>query len=221
MKILLLLVLATSSLADENAAADSPWQSLFDGETLAGWVNGKGEPISEQDWIAEEGVLTCKSKGSGSLISKREFGDFELQFDWKITARGNSGLKYRLAKFGDRWLGLEYQILDDEGHPDATNGPIRQSAALYDLKPAADDKPLKAVGEWNRGRIVVKEGVVTHFLNGQEVMKLVIPSPEWDERFAKSKYAKKQGFGVNERGKLMLQDHGDVVSYRNLRIREF
>lgn len=218
----LFLLLAISSFASADEATDGgKWQSIFDGESLAGWTDGKGKAIEEGNWVAEDGELTRESGGSGSLFSAKDYGDFEFSFEWKISEKGNSGVKYRLAKYGDKWLGLEYQVLDDSGHPDAKNGPIRQSAALYDLKPASDAKELKAVGEWNQSRIMVKEGVVTHYLNGKEVMRLEIPSEEWDERFAKSKYKKTKGFGVNERGHLQLQDHNDVVSYRNLKVREF
>lgn len=215
------LMVASSFGMAEEKSDEAVWQSLFDGETLAGWTNGKGEAVEEGNWVAEGGELTRKSGGSGSLHSAKDYGDFDFSFEWKISEKGNSGVKYRLTKFDGKWLGLEYQVLDDTSHPDGKNGPIRQSAALYDLKPASEAKVLKAVGEWNQSRIMVKDGVVTHFLNGEEVVRLEIPSEEWKERFGKSKYKKTEGFGVNARGYLQLQDHGDVVSYRNLKIREF
>lgn len=216
------VVLVASSFCWAEEKQDGvPWQSLFDGETLAGWTDGEGKAIVEGNWTAADGVLTRKAGGSGSLFSAKDYGDFEFTFEWKILEKGNSGVKYRLAKFDGKWLGLEYQILDDARHPDGKNRPIRQSAALYDLKPAKTEKKLKAIGEWNQGRIVVKDGVVSHFLNHKEVVRLEIPSAEWHERFAKSKYKKTKGFGINARGHLQLQDHGDVVSYRNLKIREF
>ena len=222
-KCLIAIALMISSIqADEKQEEhEGPWLFLFDGETLAGWTDGEGKAVEEGSWVAQEGVLTLQSGGTGSLFSAKEYGDFEFSFEWRISKNGNSGVKYRLAKFGGKWLGLEYQVLDDEGHPDGKNGPIRQAAALYDLKPPSDGKKLKAVGEWNQSRIVVREGVVTHYLNGKEVVTLQIPSEEWTERFEKSKYQKTKGFGVNEKGLLQLQDHKDVVSYRNLKIREF
>jgi hypothetical protein len=125
-----------------------------------------------------------------------------------------------VADFGGNLLGLEYQILDDDNHPDGRNGRDRQAAALYDLKPAIEGKPLEPVGEWNKSRIVVRDGEVSHFLNGEEVMKIEVPSAEWEKRFKESKYARTQGFGINQQGRLMLQDHHDEVSFRNLKIRE-
>lgn len=219
-KSLIATVLMIGLIQAEEKKSAEKWQSLFDGETLAGWTDGEGKAVEEGHWVAEGGVLTRESEGSGSLFSAKEYGDFEFSFEWKISEKGNSGVKYRLAQYDGKWLGLEYQILDDANHPDGKNGPIRQSAALYDLKPTSDLKKLKPVGEWNQSRIKVHEGVVTHYLNGAEVVRLEIPSAEWEERFAKSKYKKTKGFGVNQRGYLQLQEHGDVVSYRKLKISE-
>lgn len=218
--LLYLLFFAGFSAADEKKPAKD-WELLFDGETLTGWTNSEGKPVEEGKWVAEGGVLSRKSLGAGSLFSAKEYRDFEFSFEWKISSQGNSGVKYRLANYDGKWLGLEYQILDDDGHPDGKNGPIRQAAALYDLKPPVEDKKLDPVGEWNQSRIVVKEGIVIHFLNGQEVVRLKIPSKEWETRFAKSKYQKTKGFGVNTKGFLQLQDHADDVAFRNLKIREF
>ena len=217
---LLVLMIASSFGSAEEKSDEAAWKSLFDGETLTGWTDGQGKAVEEGNWVAEDGVLTRKSAGTGSLHTAQEYGDFDFSFEWKISDTGNSGVKYRLTKFDGKWLGLEYQVLDDEKHPDGKNGPTRHSAALYDLKPANDAKVLKPVGEWNQSRIMVKDGVVTHYLNGKEVVRLEIPSEEWDERFGKSKYSKTEGFGINERGFIQLQDHGDVVSFRNLKIRE-
>lgn len=208
-------------IAEEAGSTAETWQSLFDGETLVGWTNDQGEPMKEGKWVAEDGVLRLTAGGGGALFSEKEYGDFEFSFEWNISEKGNSGVKYRLKKFEGKWLGLEYQVLDDEGHPDGKNGADRQAAALYDLKPAKEGKPVNPVGEWNTGRIVVKDGVVSHYLNGEQVIRLEIPSEEWKECFEASKYKKIEGFGVNEKGFLHLQDHGDEVAYRNLRLREF
>lgn len=213
------------SAALVNAAEKSPaeplWKPLFDGETLSGWTNAKGKEVKEGNWVAEDGILTRKSGGSGSLVTEKEFGDFEFAFEWKISEGGNSGVKYRVQNYGNQVLGLEYQILDDSKHPDGKNGGVRQTAALYDLKEANEQKKPNPVGEWNQSRILVKEGVVTHYLNGEEVMRLEIPSEEWEKRFKASKYKKNEGFGVNAQGRIMLQDHGNEVSFRELKIREF
>lgn len=215
------LLLSWSLLqAEQDSPAEQGWVSLFDGQTLQGWTTAKGEPLEEGKWVAEDGVLTRKAQGAGEIFSEKEYGDFEFSFEWKISKNGNSGVKYRVAAYGSQFLGLEYQILDDEGHPDSKK-LNHQTAALYDLKVAAADKPMNAVGEWNRSRILVREGKVQHYLNDALVMEIEIPSEDWNERFLKSKYARNKGFGTNSRGRLLLQDHGDEVFFRNLRIREF
>ncbi|MDP0491281.1 MAG: DUF1080 domain-containing protein [Verrucomicrobiota bacterium JB023] len=208
--LIFLLALSGSLIGGEE------WRSLFDGETLTGWTNPKGEPAKEGGWIAKDGVLYRKSL-AGDLLTKERFRDFEFSFEWKISEGGNSGVKYRVRE--DR-LGLEYQILDDEKHPDGKK-LSRQSAALYDLKATIADKGLKPPGEWNKGRILVRDGVVKHYLNGKLVVELAIPSEEWEQRYAESKYTKHEGFGLNEEGRILLQDHRDDVWFRHLKIRTF
>ncbi|MEM9080481.1 MAG: DUF1080 domain-containing protein [Verrucomicrobiota bacterium] len=203
-----------------SVMAEEGWVSLFDGETLAGWTNGKGEAMAEGKWVAEGGLLHRKSLGAGSLFTEKEYGDFAMEFEWKISKGGNSGVKYRLQQIEGKWLGLEYQVLDDENFKGGEVKAEHEAAGLYDLK-APEGRDLKAVGEWNQARIEVKEGVVRHFLNGALVMELAIPGEEWEERFEKSKYRKAKGFGVNARGKIHLQDHGNQVWFRYLRIQEY
>ena len=216
--------LAGASATAEKAAPEKPapeeeWVSLFDGDTLAGWCNKDGQPVTEGKWTAEDGVLSRATKGAGDLYSAKMYGDFELAFDWKIETGSNSGVKYRVQKINGKMLGLEYQILDDQNHPDNKDRD-HQTAALYDLKSTIEGKPMKTVGEWNSSRIVVSKGLVQHFLNGTLVVEIQIPSQEWTQRFAKSKYKASEGFGLNEKGYLMLQDHRDPVSFRYLKIRK-
>jgi len=209
------------SLFGEEIKEDAKkWGSGFDGETLAGWTDAKGADVKEGKWSAEEGVLVRAAEGAGDLFSKLEYGDYEFSFEWKISEGGNSGVKYRVAAYGDQLLGLEYQLLDDDKHPDSKDEDHR-TAALYDLKVASDAKALNPVGEWNASRIVVRDGTLQHYLNGALVVEIKVPSAEWDERFAQSKYAKHKGFGTNAKGRLMLQDHGNEVSFRALKIREY
>ena len=212
-------LLTSIASADEKPSEKSDWISLFDGETLAGWTDQKGKEKEEGKWTAENGVLFRAADGAGQLYSAEKFGDFEFSFEWKIEKGSNSGVKYRVQDIEGQMLGLEYQILDDENHPDSKK-LNHQTGALYDLKPTIGEKPLKPVGEWNTSIIKVEKGLVQHFLNGTLVVEMQIPSKEWDKAYAASKYKKYAGFGVNKTGHLLLQDHGDPVSFRDLKLRK-
>jgi hypothetical protein len=207
------LCLIIPSIADE-------WVPIFDGETLKGWTNGAGKALEEGGWTAEKGVLALAGKG-GSIYTEKEYSDFEFRFEWKISKAGNSGVKYRVTKYGNQLLGPEYQVLDDANHPDGKNGGIRQSASLYDfLEADPDKKKLKPVGKWNSSRIVVKGLHLQHFLNGEKVIEITVGSDQWKELHAKSKFKGKPDFAKNPKGRIMLQDHSDPVSYRKLEVRQ-
>ena len=215
MKYLLVLLFSLASLSAEEG-----WVSIFDGETLKGWHTGNGKAVEEGAWVAEGGVLHRKGKG-GSLFSEKEYGDFEFRWEWKISPKGNSGVKYRVTKYGKSLLGPEYQVLDDKGHPDGKVGGHRQSASLYDILAAdAETKKLKPVGEWNQSRVVVRRGHFQHFLNGAKVIDITVGSDQWKSLIAKSKFKKTEGFAENAKGRIMLQDHNDPVWYRKLEIKE-
>lgn len=194
------------------------WVSLFDGETLKGWTNAKGAEVKEDGWIAEDGVLHRKGRG-GDLYTAKEYADFEFRWEWKISPKGNSGVKYRVTKYGSANLGPEYQVLDD-AHPDGAKNVKRQAGSLYDLLAANDKKKLKPVGEWNSSRVVVKGNHLQHYLNGELVVDVVVDSDEWKEAHKKSKFKGKENFAHNASGRIFLQDHGDQVWYRKLEIKE-
>ena len=199
-------------------AADAKPVSLFDGKTLTGWVSGNGKPPTA-GWVVEDGTLHRAAKG-GDLFSEKEYGDFEFAFEWKIDKAANSGVKYRVKQFTPGGtLGVEYQLIDDAAHPDGKKG-THQTACIYDIKETVENKPVKAVGDWNASKIVVKQGKFEHWLNGTKVSEIDTASDEWKERIAKSKFKNVQGFGLNAKGKIMLQDHGDKVWFRNLSITE-
>lgn len=207
-----LAVAASTSLAEEK------WTPIFDGETLAGWTNSGGKAMEEGGWIADKGVLHRKGK-SGDLYTAKSYADFEFRWEWKISTKGNSGVKYRVTAYGKANLGPEYQVLDD-AHPDGAKSVKRQASSLYDLFAANDKKKLKAVGEWNSSRVVVKGLHLQHYLNGELVVDVTVGSDEWKEALKNSKFKGKEDFATNLSGRIFLQDHGDEVWYRKLEIKE-
>jgi hypothetical protein len=188
----------------------------FDGKSLTGWTTVDGKPAGD-GWEVVDGVIHRKPGGkAGNIVTAREFGDFDLSFEWKIAAKGNSGLKYRVRSYGGSWLGLEYQIYDDGAVKKVrTRG---SAGAIYDLYEPNDAKALKPVGEYNTARIVVKDGRIEHWLNGKLIAQATVGDKEWKKRMAESKFAEREDFALNERGRIMLTDHGSEVWYRNFRL---
>lgn len=217
---------ANTLSAAEKAAG---WKLLFDGKTTNGWRGFHADAFPAQGWVVDDGaikrVATLKGPGAGGdIITAAEYGNFELALDWKLTAGGNSGLKYLIVEppggKGRSGVGYEMQILDDVGHPDAKEGVNgnRTAGALYDLI-APSTHAARPIGEWNEVRLIVKGRHVEHWLNGQRIVQFEIGSPEMKALIANSKYKDIQGFGDATSGHILLQDHGDEVSFRNLKIR--
>lgn len=202
------------------------WKLLFNGKNLDGWTSvGKDTPPAF-GWVVSNGILTVQKEGDkrgGDIITKDQYSDFELIVEFKITPGANSGIKYfftRYTKGG--WLGLEYQILDDATHPDAKLGRDnnRLQAGLYDMYAPAKNKKDSPVGEWNQARIVAKGSKVTHYLNGKKVLSFNRKSADYKKTWELSKYKDSDPmFGDVKQGHILLQDHGDVVSFRNVKIR--
>lgn len=199
-------------LSGSSTTLAAEWISLFNGKTLTGWTTLDGEPITK-GWVVEDGTIHRASRG-GDIITTQEFRDFILEFEWKISQGGNSGVKYRIQ----RNVGLEYQILDDDKHPDRKK-PNHRTASFYDLLAAPDDKPVKPVGQWNQAKIVARGPVLEHWLNGELVLTLDQSTDDWHQRFQNSKYRKRENFG-QVRSPILLQDHQDPVWFRNLRIQK-
>ncbi|MEW6306354.1 MAG: DUF1080 domain-containing protein [Verrucomicrobiota bacterium] len=192
--------------------------ALFDGTSLDAWETGDGKPVTK-GWVIENGALARLDSG-GQIYTKKEYGDFELEFDWKISAGGNSGVKYRVTKYGKEMLGVEYQVLDDDKHPDGQKREgRRKSGALYDILATNVSKRLKPVGEYNHSLIIAKGTKFEHWLNGTKVAEADTTSETWQKEIAASKFARTEGFAQNSKGKIMLQDHGDKVWYKNITIR--
>lgn len=193
------------------ALADEDWTTLFDGTSLDQWTNLEGEPVSA-GWRIEDGTIHRFAEG-GDIISRETYENFILEFEWKISEVGNSGVKYRARGK----LGLEYQILDDAKHADGKK-TSRRASSLYDLSAAPDNKPVSPIGEWNSARIVAKGRFLEHWVNGVKVMSIEQNTADWNQRFAASKYAQREGFGFGA-GHILLQDHKDPVWFRNIRIK--
>lgn len=193
----------------ESLHADA--EDLFAAGDFSAWSQVDGKPVAA-GWRIENGVIHRPTKG-GDIVTRESFKDFELSFEWKISEVGNSGVKYRTK--GN--LGLEYQILDDGNHRDSKD-PTHRTGSLYDLVAAPDDKPLRAVGQWNQSRIVARGNLLEHWLNGKKVVSIEYGSEDWHQRFSESKYRRQKGFGTWE-GPILLQDHSDPVWFRKIKIR--
>jgi hypothetical protein len=205
---------------------------LWDGKTLAGWRAPYSDKAPEHGWVIKDGTLTITKPATADakhsdLVTQKEFGFFDLQFEFKLTEGANSGVKYAVAeseKFKGAAIGLEYQILDDVHHPDARQGVVgnRKQASLYDLIPALQiARGQHKVGEWNWARIIIfPHNRVEHSLNGYKVVEYQRGTPVYDALVARSKYAEYEKFGIGEKGRILLQDHGDEVSFRSIKIKE-
>ena len=207
---------APNTLTPAEKAAG--WRLLFDGKTTAGWRGYKSAEMPAGWQVTPDGALARASKAS-DIISVDQFGSFEFSFDWKIEAGGNSGVIYRVTEdLAAPWhSGPEYQILDNGGHADGKK-PETSAASDYALHPPVKDV-TRPIGSWNTGRIVVRGTHVEHWLNDVKVLEYEIGSPDWAERVKNSKFSKYPKFGLAERGHIVLQDHGDPVAFRNLKIR--
>lgn len=208
------LALSCLSLAVSLSAGDPV--PLFDGKTFAGWTGVDGAAPGD-GWSIVDGELRLDGKG-GNLLSEKEYGDFDLEWEWKIEEGGNNGLKYWVTKVGGKeWLGIEYQMLDDEHHPDGKNGAKRLTASFYDIQGCTSPTEVAKPGEWNHSRIVSRDGKLQHWLNGKLVNEADTRTPAWKEAVAGSKFKAKEGFAPGK-GRIMLTDHSDKTVYRNIRI---
>lgn len=215
------------------------WRLLWDGKTSNGWKSAKTQGFPDKGWVIQDGVLTVQkgtggeSENGGDIVTIDKFSDFELTFEFKITEGANSGVKYfvdpNLNKGSGSAIGLEFQILDDQRHPDAKRGVKgnRTLASLYDLIPAtnmsenSDNKRFKGVGNWNQGRVIATGNHVEHWLNGVKVLEYERRTPMFRALVAYSKFKDWPNFGEWSEGHILLQDHGDEVSFRSIKIREF
>lgn len=201
------------------------WENLFDGKAIKGWHSYHSNEV--KGWMVMGGSLMTHG-GSGDLVTNEDYGDFELEFEFKIPPKKNSGVIYKVIedqKNATYYSGPEYQVIDDEGYPPFNDGgkmvkinDKQKTGANYDMQ-APSQWLAKPAGEWNKGRIVIKNNHIEHWLNGVKVVEYDYGSDSWKVQLAKSKFAKWAYATPHTKGKIALQDHGDEAWYRNIRIR--
>ena len=213
---------AQNTLTDQEKK--DGWKLLFDGKTTSGWHNYKSDKVSSR-WKAANGALyldKAVTEGRGDLVTNSEYQDYEFAVEWQIDPCGNSGIIFSVvedSKYDNTYnTGPEMQVLDNTCHPDAKI--IKHRAGdLYDLI-SCSKETVKPAGEWNQARIVSKNSNMEFWLNGTKVVAFTMHNQAWDEMVAKSKFSSMPGFGKAKKGHIALQDHGDGVRYRNIKIRE-
>jgi hypothetical protein len=216
---ILLLLFAARPAPTITARPAAAWRTLFDGSSLEKWRGYKSDTVPS-GWRVENGTL-AKEGSIGDIVSRDEFGDFELQLEWKIGEAGNSGIFYRGTEEYDHiyWSAPEYQLLDDIKGADNTTR-LTCAGAAYALYPSPEGH-LKPVGQWNATRIVARGAHVEHWLNGVKLLEYELWSPDWEARVKASKFAAYPNFGRAKRGHVAMQgDHAGTLAFRNIRIRE-
>ncbi len=205
----------TLTTAEQKAG----WQLLFDGKDASMNFRAFRGTALPKEWSVEDGSIVLRGKG-GDIVTKDEYSDFEFSIDWKITAGGNSGVFWHASEdFGAPWeTGPEMQILDDTKHADGKSR-LTSAGACYALYPAPEGA-VKPVGEWNTAVIKAVGPKVTYTLNGVKTAEFDMSSQDWKDKVAGSKFASMKNFGTKAKGHIALQDHGDVVMFRNIKIRQ-
>jgi hypothetical protein len=196
-----------------------PWRTLFDGTSLDAWRGYKGAPIPSGWHITDKSL--AKDVPVADIVTKDEFGDFELEIEWKIGEAGNSGIFYRGTEEYDHiyWSGPEYQLLDDIKGAD-NKSRLTCAGAAYAIYPSPEGH-LKPVGDWNSTRIIAKGSHVEHWLNGFKLLEYEFGSPDWLSRVQASKFSAYPNYGRAKSGHIGLQgDHAGTLAFRNIRIRE-
>ncbi|WP_186757656.1 3-keto-disaccharide hydrolase [Echinicola salinicaeni] len=208
--------------SDKKSEGD--WTVLFDGSNTDSWKTYNKATIGEA-WKTKDGVLYLDSsvkEGRGDLVTKDEYSNFHLKLDWKISDNGNSGIMFMVhedEQFRHPYVtGPEYQLLDDEGHPDGKNLKHR-TADLYDMIQATEEAS-NPVGEWNSTEIIVNDGKLTFKLNGITTVETTMWDESWKALIAGSKFKNAEHFGIYKKGKIALQDHGNDVFFKNIMIKE-
>jgi hypothetical protein len=232
-----LLLVFSSALSQDNKLTakekSEGWELLFDGTAMSKWKSAGSDSFPSKGWKVEDGVLSVDENGGrqsgGDIITKEQFDDFEFMVDFKLTEGANSGIKYSVHIFNPpipglgAVLGPEYQVLDNEKHPDAKAGRNgnRKLGSLYDILPSSTGNALRPIGEWNTARIVSKGNRVEHWLNGTKVLEYDKTSDAYKEAFVLSKFKEVKAYGESAKGHILLQDHGNKVFFKNIKIRKY
>jgi hypothetical protein len=213
---------ALSMKAADNTLTDAEkadgWKSLFDGKTMNHWRNFKAEGVNAK-WSVKDGAMQLAGRGGGDIITKEQFENFDFQMEWKISEGGNSGIFILADEKGKKVYSHapEIQILDNERHRDRMK-PTHRSGSLYDMI-ASPESSFKKAGEWNQVRILLDKGNLQVWQNGVSTCKLKINGEKWVTLRNKSKFAKWPGFGLNKKGHIGLQDHGNLVFFKKIKIK--
>jgi len=222
-------LVASSNVHKNNGSKGKKQIVLFDGSSTDAWKDIASDHFPEHGWKVKDGILTVLAKTEGQegghdIVTKEQFSNFELKLDVRLSEGANSGIKYMVVdnypgKEG-KYLGLEYQLIDNGRHPDAKLGRNgnRRMSTLYDIIPAREGINTKSAGEWNSVKIVSDEYHVEHWLNGQLVLSYVRNSDSYKELVRLSKYNKLENFGGQKKGHILLQGHGNEVSFRDIKI---
>jgi hypothetical protein len=216
------------AVADQTAAGEPAAGGPFDGRSLTGWRTLRGDPVAETldaegyGWELAGGVLHLVPSGrrpdgtrgpNFSIVTAEEYGDFSLEFEWRIVAGGNNGIKYRVRRYGPKMLGCEYQIFDDVGGG-VPFDHLTSCGSLYGLFAPPADKTLHPADAWNAGRIAVRGDRVEHWLNGRLVVEATVGDEAWERQVRGSKFVDRADFGRNRRGRIMITDHGAETWFR-------
>jgi hypothetical protein len=200
------------------------WELLFDGKTIDRWRGYQKADMAGQRWIAKDGCLAVPpndgkdTRGARDIVSVKRYQNFDLRWEWRISPGGNSGLKYLVTEDRPIAFGHEYQIIDDSKHPDAQKRDNRRTGSFYDVLPAPTAKPHPA-GTFNQSRVLLQGNHVEHWLNGSKILEYELDTPALRAAIATSKFKDLEGFDKPKLAHILIQDHGDNVCYRNLKIR--
>lgn len=207
---------APNSLSQEEI--QQGWKLLFDGQSLQGW-RGYGKDHVPTAWQVQDGALAFTTEGEGGdLMTEEEFADFDLRLEWKISAGGNSGIFFRVSEGPDYSFqtGPEMQVLDNGAHADGGN-PKTSAGSNYALHAPASDV-TRPVGQWNSVRLLVQGDHVEHWMNGVKLLEYTLWNDAWEKLVAESKFASMPGYGRSKKGHIVVQDHGNKVWFRNIKI---
>ncbi len=215
----LLVIIFSAGVFADNAVQAQSYVNLISDQSLSHWMNADGSDVTK-GWTLEPGGILHLSGRGGNIVTREEYGDFDLWFDYRISEKGNNGIKYRVREFGNSMLGLEYQIQDDAAFPRMAEK--HKTASLYDLLSTSlpiFERRYKPLEEFNTGRIVVQNNRLRHWMNGQLIIDECSDGPNFEQAVQNSKFRDREGFGRNRVGRLMLTDHNSEVWFRNVYVR--